>query len=52
MNDRYLLIIGNRLYNKIKRRKRKEMDAIKVIGADLRRIANLYRIFFGDIGHK
>ena len=47
MNDRYLLIIGNRLYNKIKRRKGKEMDAIKVIRADLRRIANLYRIFLG-----
>ena len=45
MNDELLLIIGNRLHNKIKRRKGKEMEAIKVVRADLRRLANLYRLF-------
>ena len=45
VNDELLLIIGNRLYNKIKRRKGKEMEAIKVVRADLRRLGNLYRLF-------
>ena len=45
MKDELFLTICNRLYNKIKQRKGKEMDAIKVIRADLRRLGNLYRIF-------
>ena len=45
VNDELLLIIGNRLYNKIKHRKGKEMEAIKVVRADLWRLGNLCRLF-------
>ena len=45
MKDKYFLVVGSRLYNKIKRQQGKEMDAIKVIRADLRRLSHIYRIF-------
>ena len=40
--DQFLLIVGNRLFSKIKR---KEMDTVKTIRANICRLAHLYHIF-------
>ena len=43
--DQFLLIFGNRLFCKIKRREGKKMDTVKTIRANIRRLGHLYHIF-------
>ena len=44
-NDEFILVIGNRLFQKTKKRIGKEVSTIKTVLAELRRIARLYIIF-------
>ncbi|XP_065641740.1 uncharacterized protein LOC124810140 [Hydra vulgaris] len=44
-NDPIILMIGSRLFNKIKRKKDKQNEVKRSVRADMRRLANLYQNF-------